>query len=340
MFNSNILDIAIGMILTYLLLSLVITSVNEFLASLLKWRAKNLCDGIRNLLDDQDMNKAFFDHPLIKGLSEKGSLPSYIPSRTFMLTLLDLVSPTDPTKPKQLEDIQNAIKNIPNEQVRKSLTLLLEDAGHDLRAFEEGVETWFNHAMDRVSGWYKRKTQYVLLALALVVVVVLNIDSIQVYRSLSDDPVLRASLVKMAEQIDAQGPPATQTATEPQPGGATRPAEQTPEEIQQETREKLEALKKSMDDVQALGIPIGWQRDDLPQGAGWIWKIVGLLVTAFACSLGAPFWFDLLNKIISVRSAGKAPEEKPKPPKKVQQPVEPGQTPKEADALEAKKDED
>jgi len=38
-------------------------------------------------------------------------------------------------------------------------------------------------------------------------------------------------------------------------------------------------------------------------------NIFGFIITALAISLGAPFWFDLLNKFINLRSAGKKPEE-------------------------------
>jgi hypothetical protein len=51
---------------------------------------------------------------------------------------------------------------------------------------------------------------------------------------------------------------------------------------------------------------------------------LGWLITAFAVSLGAPFWFDLLNKFVNVRASGKAPEEEPKSPKEVPVPKEPG----------------
>jgi hypothetical protein len=52
--------------------------------------------------------------------------------------------------------------------------------------------------------------------------------------------------------------------------------------------------------------------------------ILGWLITAFAVSLGAPFWFDLLNKFVNIRASGKAPEEEPKSPKEVPAPKEPG----------------
>jgi len=81
----------------------------------------------------------------------------------------------------------------------------------------------------------------------------------------------------------------------------------------------------------------GGDENNWPAGSGssayywnWIAKVFGLLLTAGAASLGAPFWFDMLNKVVSIRSAGKAPEEKQKSPKEVPTPTEAGQTPREA----------
>ena len=51
---------------------------------------------------------------------------------------------------------------------------------------------------------------------------------------------------------------------------------------------------------------------------------LGWLITAFAVSMGAPFWFDLLNKFVNIRASGKAPEEEPKAPKEVPAPKEAG----------------
>ena len=100
-----------------------------------------------------------------------------------------------------------------------------------------------------------------------------------------------------------------------------------------------------------LNLPVGWvraasaqseiaNRQVVPKDASTLcdtvtFHLLGWLITALAATLGAPFWFDTLNRFISIRSAGKAPEEKPKPPKDVPTPLEPGQSPREADAVNA-----
>src|SRR3712207_2333383 len=100
LFGSTILEVAVGLFFVYLLLSLICSSINEILASLLKWRAKNLEEGIQNLICDQALFDAVMAHPLIKALGNtrtevgpvqtaagqrRAGKPSYIPSQVFAL---------------------------------------------------------------------------------------------------------------------------------------------------------------------------------------------------------------------------------------------------------------
>jgi len=96
-FGSTALEVAIGVVFVYLSLSLVCTAANELIASLMTWRARNLATGIRNLLNYQnnaELLKGIYNHALIQSLYRNSKkLPSYIPSRTFALALLDMVVP-------------------------------------------------------------------------------------------------------------------------------------------------------------------------------------------------------------------------------------------------------
>ena len=98
MFGSEILEVAIGLVLVYLVLALICSALSEWIARILALRASTLEDGIRNLLEDPEGNhlaKKIYDHPLVKGLSKKGWInkarPSNIPARTFALALFDTV---------------------------------------------------------------------------------------------------------------------------------------------------------------------------------------------------------------------------------------------------------
>jgi len=209
------------------------------------------------------------------------------------------------------------------ERTNKSGTLLASHGILDLQKFDtvlnllhEHIEIWFNQSMERVSGWYKRKVQAVTIVVAIVVTAALNVDSVAIAQQLAKDVTLRSAIVAQAEQAAAQAPP---VAAVPGPAGATA----TPVE---DTSARIRKLTDTVTDLNALGLPIGWPDPAKRHDAAWILlKVMGLLLTAGAASLGAPFWFDVLNKFMSVRSAGKAPEEAPKAPKQVPLPALPGQ---------------
>src|SRR5579864_2886035 len=102
MFNSTILDVAIGLAFTYLLLALICTTINEWIAGILKTRGKMLEQGITGLLKEQplgntDFLSAFRKHPLIASLRRTPDTPpSYISPNAFALAVMDLVTPQQP----------------------------------------------------------------------------------------------------------------------------------------------------------------------------------------------------------------------------------------------------
>jgi hypothetical protein len=157
--------------------------------------------------------------------------------------------------------------------------------GNDATKLQKSVEDWYNSGMDRVSGRYKYKTQWMLFSIGLVIAVAINADTIHIVKQLSQDSTLRASIIAAAE-----------SAKEPQVDPS------------QTTQQRIEAAKDSLADVNNVGVPLGWHRGD------WSTKqapnlVLGWILTAIAISLGAPFWFDILNKIMVVRSTVK-PREK------------------------------
>ena len=347
MLGSSVLDVGIGIIFVYLIVGLVCTAANEVLASAFGWRAANLREGIRNLLDgpnvqNSEWTRKFFDHPLIQGLYRPGEGPSYIPSRTFALALADLVLPGDAdTRPSTPQELRAAIAAAPcGPGLKQVLRVLVDEAerssvaGQKLRLvgvldiqkldtvfnlLQEHIEIWFNNSMERVSGWYKRRVHAWTLAIAIAIVASLNLDSVLIVRHLAGDSALRSAIVAQAQQM-AQEPPATVVNGVPTAAALGANAVQ-------ETAARAQSMQQRIGELKSIGIPLGWpDPDGAPRDASWfLLKFVGLLLTAAAASLGAPFWFDVLNRFISIRSAGKAPEEAPKPPRAVPIPGLPGQ---------------
>jgi len=318
-----LLDVAIGLSFIYLLLSLICSSLNEGLESLLRNRANDLEAGIRMLLSDPNQHswfrsfwpwtssirtgitREFYLHPLIRNLfRDENRLPNYIPARNFSLALMDLMFP-DPTPAGS--PATAATVNLP-EGLRKSVTLLMNAAQGDAEQARANIEGWFNSTMDRASGWYKHRTQFILFGIGLGVTIGVNADSIQVLSTLAHSKTL-AAVVAAAGQ--ATGQP-------------------LPQDVDVKTQ-----VSNAMASLQSLDIGIGWQPDTKPavqpervlprffikpsdcgtqkacQEPGvWMGYLIGFhwigwLITAAAISLGAPFWFDTLSRFMVVRSTVK-----------------------------------
>ncbi len=285
MFDSVLLDVIVGLAFVYLLLSLICSAIQEIIASILGWRAKTLKSGIANLLADPNiagLKDKVYAHPLVEQLSRTGGSPSYIPARNFAIALLDELKKSSNPGATQgaLAEAQTTVTNLPDGPIKTSLQGMIEEAQGDLVQIRKNVEAWFDNSMDRVAGWYKRNTQRWMFGIALVLAVSLNIDSIDTAKRLWQDPTLRSQFVAAAESYSAD------------PSAARS---QTVAELKAE----LEAL------------PLGWDaelRDAFPKMDGALFlKLIGWLITAIAVSLGAPFWFDGLGKILNIRATGGRP---------------------------------
>ncbi len=273
MFGLQVLDIALGMMFVYLLLSLVCTAVTELIAGIFRLRAKTLVVGIGKLLHDSEVEKKFFEHPLIKSLEIKGRKPSYIPAETFRLAVSNILAGEGTLK--SMTDVKAAVTRLPmDSELRKVMLILADEAGDSINALQENVETLFNNSMQRVSGWYKSKAQTITFFVALAVAFIANADTVQITRSLSNDPALRQALVAQAQEFAKRD---------------SVPAQN---------------IESAINGIQGLGIPLGWK--EAPQN--WLSKIIGIFLSTLAMTLGAPFWFDLLKKIVNIRSTGSLKE--------------------------------
>ncbi len=311
---SHLVNVALGLMFFYLLLSLVCTAGNELAASLLQRRSRNLENGIEQILGD--LKKSFYEHPLITMLSAQGRKASYVPAQAFSSVLLDLVFKAQAAAPRALAGLRTKIGEVPDEALRQRLLVLLDDAGDDLTKFRANIEAMFDRAMDRVAGVYKRKTQMIVLGWAFAVTLATNADTIRVATTLARDPELAAAVAKSAREASARHD-STARADSTNAAAVARP-DSAPAARAPADSVHTEPFKRSVDDLQASGLPIGWESSDWPKRLGlggalveasWGWffsKLLGFLITALAVSLGAPFWFDMLGKV--VRATGKVPQ--------------------------------
>jgi hypothetical protein len=326
-----VLDVAIGLIFLYLMTSLLVTIVQEGLATMMHLRARNLYDAIENLVGDpallahQEYKNLVVDlyrHPLMQSLyrrarlDDKASpaefirtahLPSYIPSRTFAVVLLDVLRGKAATEAAGINHVLagagDAIAKLPDGELKRTLTLLVADADSfgasaDLRAqaVSERVESWFNDAMSRASGWYKRQAQRMSLGIGLAITVLINASTFNVAGELWRDNALRAQVTATAAAYAREQTAGRERAETP---GAAEDGQ--PKSVATRWNEQMKRLESS-------SLPIGWPSDfvsALPKGlTGWAALFFGWLVTGLAASLGATFWFDVLGRALQIRGSG------------------------------------
>jgi hypothetical protein len=384
LFGSAILEVAIGLLFVYFILSLICSSVNEIFASLFKWRAQSLEAGLQNLLCHPEVFRSVMAHPLIKAMgnndAEAGVVkrtagsgdegyagkPSYIPARTFALALFDSLAPAaagpitvarvrrralelvatgdqqkemigrsllalieesrDPRtlarrvddakrivreladvpaqdacwrevvarlSPAQtLEEIADAVAALPVDHPLRqhaveavaSIRAEVAEAAHDLGDLRRSVERWFDDAMERLSGVYKRRTQQVLLGVAVVVTLFSGADTLRMIDNLYTNPVPRSGLAAEAARQAGSG----------------------------RTLEPSPSVSALVGELEPFDVLFGY--GDMPEPftpSWWRWglaKLAGLPLTVLAISFGAPFWFDVLSKVVNVRGTGEPPD--------------------------------
>ena len=303
--GQTAIDVAIGLIFLFVLLSIVCSAINEAIAAKLDLRSKDLENGLRSMLGDGGMEKLLAD-PRIAALTNPGKkpgrAPSYIPSRVYALALLDTVAPPAAGAPSEdlIARAQKSVATIEQPAVKKFVEDALTEARGDVDRFRRSIEGSFDEVMDRVSGWYRRRVHWILIAIAVAVVGLSNADTVAIGERLWKDDALRAAVVaRAADQANA-------TDCEvggPQSAGGHEPA--------RDGGSASERAAKCVDEIEELGIPLGWTDETTPAfpddwGAIWAWlaKLFGLLITVAAVSLGAPFWFDLLGKVARLRTTG------------------------------------
>jgi len=311
LFNSTILDVGIGLAFTYLILALICTTVNEWIAGILKTRGKMLAQGIAGMLGDQKLPDgrslldAFNEHATIGALRQKKDAPpSYIAPSAFALTIMDLV-----TQPGSIDfaDLENGIKGLPDGCVKTALLAAIQTAGKDLTNAQTAIENWFNGAMDRVSGWFTRRKQLVSVVLAIIVTVFVNADSLSLANKLWVNPTLRQEIVTRA-QADKDTVQRLMSAVYSDRNDPTKATVRQPDDKSVLTSQSL---------LSELGDLVGWKTEyavahNRDLGATIVDSYVhipGWILTIIAVSLGAPFWFDTLNRFMNIRAAGKSPNE-------------------------------
>ncbi len=283
--SSTMLELAISMIFLYLMLSAASSAIQEIIANLFRWRAKTLEKGIAGLFNE-DFKDKLYQLPLIESLcspNARGQLshrPSYIPSATFALAVLDLAlksniplpgSPAPAAAAAVPAPAGNVVQpagaatapasSLSAESIAKTTKLLnsLLLGAQTVQEQRKRIEDWFNDSMDRVSGWYKRTSNAWLWIIGTVLCLIVNADSISLLKVFWNDPTLRAATVAAADEHVKNAPKEERTPATPNASGSTTSAGGT---ATAQTANSNDTTFKRLNDVRQeltkLNIPLGW----------------------------------------------------------------------------------
>lgn len=288
---QTVIAVFIGLSFLYFVLAVLCSGAKEFIAAKVDLRATTLEKAIAGMLSNSagskstmqaesaqlaDLASKFYTHPLIKSLGDGEKKPSYIPAQYFSTVLEQVL------RAQQIgsADYAALVRNLPEGTLKQKLVALADRAGNDAEAIRKEVENWFDTTMERVSGWYKRQAQKIVLVIAFALVIGLNADSFAVFRALWQNSTLRESVVTAAQNAKSQ-----MTSEQAKQQLETLP-------LGWQSRPSIQAVKRAFNE------DLGW----------WLLKLFGLALTAFATTLGAPFWFDAMNNLINLRMTGSRPE--------------------------------
>jgi|GEM_PF-974104 len=305
MFGLDMIDAFIGLIFVYLTLSLIVTAFGEAIAQAQNLRGDTLKKAVSNLLGEA-LSKEVYDSHHIQALTTRANKkpPSYIPDRVFSTALVDCLldgkAQESRANPAKFGTLLESALNKPatDPKLKAALSAFRESSNFNVDTFIVSVNQWFNDAADRLPGNFKRKMSKRLFLIGFLVAAALNANSINMYNQLTDNPELRNEyLTKATELAKEDKAPSLEGICEP---GTTC----TPSMVAK--RQALAVLpligwNRNAPPLTRLGgAKIQHKLEYLLMGA---YALVGWLLTAAALSLGAPFWFDLLQKLVKVRGS-------------------------------------
>lgn len=354
MSSFPILDLVIGMIFIYFLLSIICSSGVELLLSIQGTRAKMLEKWLKTIFDSPafdshglpmyDKNRksisigqAIMDHCMVTALSKAGRSTSYINAENFVSALLDKITIEPKTTTQAAAKVQIPPNNLSSYitaiektemisgELKRTILILAYEARQaalaikntqasvnitdnvstaiksEMDHFRERVEHWYDTNNDRLTGKFKRtKVLPKTIFIAIAITVGLNIDSLEISRYLYNHRDESKQFADYA--LTTYG--SYKDRVEKIRGNLR---ETNPDTSIQTLNSNLQQVKNDIDSLHAnlpSGLPMGWVKNE---ERGWGHHIPGWVATVLAITLGAPFWFDILNKIANLRNNGPKP---------------------------------
>lgn len=348
MIQNDALDVAMGLILMYLMLSLLCTTINEYIASKLKLRAASLATGLDAIIDDPWVRGRFYAHGLIAGPSRavaKGddllgpkARKTIDAMRKFVATVVPIVLPKPhaalaapaaapgapaplPTPPltdhpSYIASMNFALALLGSLDTRQPVPGFAEVEATVASMNSSDLRTALLTAITAANGSIDELRKQIAFWFD---------DSMErlsgaYKRNLKVISAIIGVIVAIAFNADSFNVARTlwnDAAARAEMVAIAQSTTNAPVPSP-DGRTDEQKLKDAFDRTNKLhALPIGWSCVDgtwplscFPRTtfANLVIQILGWLLTAAALSLGAPFWFDLLSKFVNIRGTGPKPD--------------------------------
>lgn len=304
---TALVDVAIGLTLIYVGVALLVTTVNELILNVFNSRARGLKKSLAELFAVLELGNI----PGLEALKvELEAAKSYIYPKGLAQVIVGLAKSPNPLPPGQanqvVPNLMDLVDKLPPSPLKRVLGAMVQSSGGKIDELVAELEQWIDSSLKVLSDDFKRCLQWITLMVGFALAAALNLDSAAAASSLYADKQLRDGLVASAQNYVKQT---------------------TPDLIEQCSKLSLDERRASDEckPVLALGtaiatraeefasLPFGWTDATKYDSCSWIIRIGGWLLTAIAAALGAPFWFDLLNRLVNLRNSVAPPKVEKKP---------------------------
>jgi len=323
-----ILEVVIGLVFVWLVISVATMEGQNRIGNLLNWRANYLEKSILNMLKDRTLVEKFYNHPLVlelalkdkEGKTAKDKMgrikrPEYIPNPIFATAAFEVIMnagkggadvPVDTMSIEQMKASMNSLGEI-NPELAHVVHYLFPKMGSitdDIEAkiveYRKNTEGWFNDVMSQTSSLYKIRAQWLAFWIGLSLAIIINVDTIHIAQKLWQEPTARAVIVAQA-QVEVQSETPSENISFSTARSLNFPIGWTTTELDSNSCNLLGVINYQFV-IRSAGKCLSvTSLPALNNGWGIFVKLFGYLLTALAAAQGAPFWFDILRKLVGAK---------------------------------------
>jgi hypothetical protein len=297
---TALVDVAIGLSVIFMGTALLVTIVNEYISQLFRLRASELTRNLATLLNAPELKTLVEKNAAFKPLLDMtNQVRTYVDpiilAQVMVGSLRETAAQTGTAPVASMAELVGAIDKLPASSIKSALWTLAQSAT-SVDKFVKGVSIWVDRSLIVLGEGYKQRMRLITLLLGFAIAIAFNVDTLNMAQRLYGDKELRDQLSVAAEQYVQKVSPEV----------FDRCNKLTPEDRKKAA--ECEPIQRMAASITQRGatfakLPIGWDTADWATTDGTIWglRFLGWIMTALAISLGAPFWFDALNRVVNVR---------------------------------------